>query len=793
MAKTTTAAAVPATRETFRNSLFYWTGRLEDRYNQDFVKAMRPLRVTVPRFRTLAVWGRGALLPNFEIPLRGTPCEAVLNGQMSHHPRHLQSLFPSDGGLVGWGAESYCGVPLLDSSGKVVGHLAVLDDKPMPDGTRSLSIMRIFAARTWAEIERNRVQSPLREREQAYRDLYEEAPIAYVSVGTDGRIRKANQRAAELFGYSVDEMVGRMVFDLYADTPSGKPKAHEVFQRFLGGQETGAEEVECRAADGTQVWISLSVKPIRGGQGQIEASRSTLVDITGRKRTDAALRDSEARLSRILDSAMDAIVTMDEEERIVLFNSAAENVFHCSAAEAIGGPFGRFLSEGFRRALASYIGALAQPGSARQCMSSEGLTALRADGDEFPIEATISQVEIGGRNLFTLILRDVDEKKRSEAELRKLQLANVYLREEIQGEHNFKEIVGNSSGLLAMLRKVEQVALTDTTVLIYGETGTGKELVARAIHDRSNRRERPLVKVNCSAISAGLVESELFGHVKGAFTGAFERRFGRFELADGGTIFLDEVGELPLETQVKLLRVVQEQEFEPVGSSRSVRVDVRMIAATNRDLGEAVNCGRFRSDLFYRLNVFPLEVPPLRDRRSDIPKLAMFFLNRFSNKFGKRIDTLSEATMDLLVGYGWPGNIRELQNVIERAVVLARGAVLAINASQFPAEVSEVMVNQSDGVRSHTAASAMASQTSDMARPATSGSTSLEDVERRHIIRVLQKTGGLIEGPNGAARILELNPSTLRGRMKKLGIKINRSSRQIPWEPPRDCAGARQM
>jgi PAS domain S-box-containing protein len=227
---------------------------------------------------------------------------------------------------------------------------------------------------------------------------------------------------------------------------------------------------------------------------------------------------------------MDAIVTMDEGERIVLFNSAAENVFHCSAAEAIGGPFRRFLSEGFRRALASYIGSLGQPGSARQCMSSEGLTALRADGDEFPIEATISQVEIGGRNLFTLILRDVDEKKRAEAEFRKLQLANVYLREEIQGEHNFQEIVGNSSGLLAVLRKVEQVALTDTTVLIYGETGTGKELVARAIHDRSTRRERPLVKVNCSAISAGLVESELFGHVKGAFTGAFERRLGRFEL-----------------------------------------------------------------------------------------------------------------------------------------------------------------------------------------------------------------------------------------------------------------------
>jgi formate hydrogenlyase transcriptional activator len=730
------------------------------------------------RFRTLAVWGRGAFLPNFEIPLRGTPCEAVLNGQMSHHPRHLQLLFPGDAGLVDWQAESYCGVPLLDVSGKLVGHLAILDDKPMPDGTRSLSIMRIFAARTWAEIERNRVQAALREREQAYRDLYEEAPVAYLSVGTDGRIKKANRRAAELFGYGVGELTGRLVFDLYADTPDGQPKAHKVFERFLAGQETGAEELECRKADGRQVWISLSVKPIRDAQGHIEASRSMLVDITGRKRAEAALRDSEERLSRILESAMDAIVTVDEHERIVLFNAAAEKAFRCSATEAIGRPFGRLLSEGFRSALASYILTFAQPGSAQRYISRQDLTAFRADGDEFPIEATISQVEVGGRRLFTLILRDIGERKRAEADLRKLGLANACLQEEIQGEHNFKGIVGNSTGLLGVLRKVEQVALTDTTVLIYGETGTGKELIARAIHDRSTRKNRPLVKVNCSAISTGLVESELFGHVKGAFTGAIERRIGRFELADGGTIFLDEVGELSLETQVKLLRVLQEQEFEPVGSSRSVRVNVRVIAATNRDLGEAVEAGRFRSDLFYRLNVFPLEVPPLRDRRPDIPKLAMFFLERFSTKFGKSIDTVSQATMDLLAGYGWPGNIRELQNIIERAVVLSHGSVLALNANLLPAEVSEVSLNPSGGTGSHAVANAGARKSRDTAGPAPSP-TSLEEVERHHILMVLQKTSGLIEGPNGAARILELNPSTLRGRMKKLGI--NRSSRQISW------------
>src|SRR5579862_4491118 len=261
----------------------------------------------------------------------------------------------------------------------------------------------------------------------------------------------------------------------------------------------------------------------------------------------------------------------------------------------------------------------------------------------------------------------------------RLEKENIYLREEIRTEHNFEEIVGSSPALLSVLRTVAQVAPTDSTVLIYGETGTGKELIARAIQDRSARKDRALVTVNCSAISAGLVESELFGHVKGAFTGAFERRTGRFELADGGTIFLDEIGELPLESQVKLLRVLQEHEFEPVGSSRSLHVDVRVIAATNRNLQDAVNEGRFRSDLFYRLNVFPLTVPPLRERRADIPQLLTFYLSRFSKKLGKKVDTVSQRTMEMLMKYPWPGNIRELQNVVERAVILSPGPTLLLD------------------------------------------------------------------------------------------------------------------
>ena len=343
----------------------------------------------------------------------------------------------------------------------------------------------------------------------------------------------------------------------------------------------------------------------------------------------------------------------------------------------------------------------------------------------------------------------------------RLEKENVYLQEEIRTDHNFEEITGNSAALLALLHKVEQVAPTDSTVLIQGETGTGKELIARAIHDRSGRKSRPLVKVNCSAISAGLVESELFGHVKGAFTGALERHVGRFELADGGTIFLDEIGELPLATQVKLLRVLQEREFEPVGSNKPVRVDVRVIAATNRNLQESIQAGTFRSDLFYRLNVFPIAVPALRERRSDIPQLAMFFLARFAKKFGKNIRSIPRATLDRLTNYSWPGNVRELQNVIERAAILSHSSVLELEPDLIP----ELLPADSSSTRDN---SSEAGEAPIAAAPAP---TTLEDMERAHIIAALNQTSGVVEGPRGAAKILGLHPNTLRHRIRKLGLK----------------------
>jgi PAS domain S-box-containing protein len=322
-----------------------------------------------------------------------------------------------------------------------------------------------------------------------------------------------------------------------------------------------------------------------------------------------------------------------------------------------------------------------------------------------------------------------------------LQEENIYLQEEIKLEHNFNEIIGHSDAIKYVLYKIEQVAPTDTTVLITGETGTGKELVARAIHSTGRRRDRPLVKVNCAALSASLIESELFGHERGAFTGAAARKIGRFELATGATIFLDEIGELPLELQVKLLRVIQEGEFERLGSSKTIKADVRVIAATNRNLQTEVQHGLFREDLYYRLNVFPITVPPLKQRREDIPLLIEHFAMRFSKKLGKEITSVSPATLKSMSEYSWPGNIRELANVIERAVINTQGAVLRVVDHLEAAQVEE------------------------------SQRKTLEEMEREYIMGTLGAAEWRIEGPNGAARILGLNPSTLRTRMTKLGIQ----------------------
>lgn len=322
---------------------------------------------------------------------------------------------------------------------------------------------------------------------------------------------------------------------------------------------------------------------------------------------------------------------------------------------------------------------------------------------------------------------------------------NVSLKEEIKSENNFEEIIGADKSLKEVLSKVKMVADTDATVLIRGETGTGKELISRSIHNSSKRSERSLIKVNCPAIPSGLIESELFGHEKGSFTGALTKILGKFELADGGTIFLDELGDLPLDAQAKLLRVLQEKEFERVGGNETHKVDVRVIAATNRNLEDAVKEGKFRADLYYRLNVFPIELPALRERTEDIAALGYYFLNKYSKKLGKEINSIGEDTIKKLKDYSWPGNIRELENIIERAVILSTGDEL---------EVRQNLINPPNQLNLKDSSSAR-----------------MEDIERGHILNVLNQTEWKIHGKKGAAQVLDVNPSTLRSMMVKLGIK----------------------
>jgi len=575
-------------------------------------------------FRARALWARGAPGACFEIPLRGTPCEAVLKqGTLIHHADRLQDRFPEDAGLRDWAVVSYCGAPIRDANGAVFGHLALFDDRPMPDASAALAVLRIFAARTSAEIERVR--------------------------------------------------------------------AYE------------------------------------------------------------ALRASEERLEQVLRCAADGIIVSDEDGTILLFNPAAERIMGCSAAQAVGQPVARFGTPEGVAAREQVVAQLARdPAQIFFYGEDAGILARRLDGSLFLHEGSISRSEADGRVLYTMIFRDVEERRSASRDLTKLRRQNEALREELRSLYRFDEIVGESRALRDVLEQVELVATTDASVLIRGESGTGKELVARAIHTLSARSDHPMVKVNCAALSAGLVESELFGHEKGAFTGAGERRIGRFELADGGTIFLDEVGEISGDVQVKLLRVLQEHEFERVGGTATIRVDVRVIAATNCDLERAIAERSFREDLYYRLAAFPVLVPPLRKRSEDIPSLVQNFIERHAPKIGRPARRVSVETLARLCAYAWPGNVRELENVIERALILSRGEVLEVAPELLPASAASLPAPRQLVVP---------------------GAGSLQEAERGHIVAALERADCKIEGAQGAAALLGLRPSTLRSRMRKLGIQ----------------------
>ncbi len=581
------------------------------------------------RVRTLAFWSGGRFIENVEYDLAHTPCEAVLAGEVRCYPKGVARLFPLEKELVDMGAEGYLAIPLKTAEGLVLGHLAVIDDRPMPPHERDLTVFQLFGVRAGAELQRLR-----------------------------------------------------------------------------------AEE---------------------------------------------SLRESEARLSTILATTMDGVLLVEHGGQILFCNRAASEMLACPAEAAVGRPVYDFAGD----VLCAYLKPLLENSSADAAPASswfsKSLHAKRSTGEVFPIEGSIASHRDGGRQLFTVVMRDQTERLRAEQTQQRLEREREYLRDEVTRGRVSGSVVTQSPSMRALFAQLSRVATTDTTVLVLGETGTGKELIARSIHQQSQRASGPLVTLNCGALPSELVESELFGHEKGAFTGASSRRLGRFELADGGTLFLDEVGELAAPAQAKLLRVLQEREFERVGGTTTVRVDVRVVAATHRALDEWVERGVFRQDLYYRLAVFPLELPPLRERREDVAALAEHFAQVFSKKLGRRFDGIDPESLRRLEEYAWPGNVRELQNVIERAVILHESGLLEIPDGTF-------------GRRRllSTAVESVAST------PGTSGVTAiardLAAVERDHILSTLMQSNWVIEGPTGAAAILGLKPSTLRFRIRKLGI-----------------------
>ena len=726
-------------------------------------------------FRSRSGWGKGQPLPQFDVPTQG-PCETVLTRKFVHHPDQLRALYPQVQLIQDIGVESYCGVPIVDSSDRIIGHLAIMDSKPMPDHLRATSILGIFSTRAAAEFERLAFERAIRKSDLTLRKIDEgtaattgadffnslvrslaealQTKYAFVSKFVEGN----SLRVRTLAFWKGDGFLDNFEYDL-PHTPCERVLAGEVCLFSEKVQDHFPEHREDLAKLGVESYLAIPVSDRSGKvMGHLAVMDTkpmhddsrvlSVFKIFGvragaeleRERMDVQIKQNEERLRDLFDEAPIAYVYEGLDSKLLRVNRTAMKSLGITA-DQVAGLYGRDFVPDTPDAQRRLKEAFSSVGKGIDT-SGVVLELRRKDNGKPLWMKWWSRPDPSGTYTRTMFI-DITEQVLMEQEKARLEAQNVYLQEEIKGTHNFEELIGSSSSLKKVLKNVERVAPTDSTVLITGETGTGKELIARAIHNLSPRKNKPLVKVNCAAIPSGLIESELFGHEKGAFTGALTKKIGRFELADKSTIFLDEIGELPLDLQSKLLRVLQEGEFERVGGIQTFKINVRVIAATNRDLETLSKTGHYRPDLYYRLNVFPIHLPALREREGDIPLLVQYFVHKFAANFGKKIDLIPERMMTSLQRYQWPGNIRELEHVIERAVILSEGSEL---------EPIEWL--------------------SQPGKKTGSGKTlTLEEMERQHILDVLEQTNWRVSGEKGAAKILDLNPTTLEARMKKLGIE----------------------
>jgi formate hydrogenlyase transcriptional activator len=583
--------------------------------------------------------------------------------------------------------------------------------------------------------------------EDRLRKIIDTIPALAWFGSPDGSMEFFNQRWHDFTGLPQEEAHGWGWKDsIHSDDLE---KLEESWLKLIASGEPGAVEARIRRFDGEYRWFLLRAEPLRDDHGNVVNWCGTNTDIEDLKRAEEKLRQDEMELRQITDAIPQTITVLAPDGTALYVNRGALDETGLTHEEI---KTGGFLSQAFHPDDVDRVQAERRAGLLRGAPFELEMRARRRDGRYRwrLIQYNPLRDEQGRVIRWYATGTDIDDRKQAEERLRN---ENLALREEIDHASMFEEIVGSSDALHTVLRQVAKVAPMDSTVLILGETGTGKELIARAIHKRSNRASRAFIRVNCAAIPPSLLASELFGHEKGAFTGATERRLGRFESANGGTIFLDEIGDLPAETQVALLRVLQEREFERVGSSRSISVDVRLLAATHRNLKTAVAAGTFREDLFYRLNVFPINVPSLRERADDIPLLVEYLVGRAAKRAGKNIRQVKQTTMDLFKAYGWPGNIRELQNVVERAVILCEGDTLSVDESWFKYDPPRP------------------AQTEHTSEPFTE---SLADREREMIEAALRESRGRIAGPFGAAKKLGIPRQTLDSKIAALGIDKSR-------------------